>query len=361
MSGEQHLARIDVLRGVAILMVLAFHSWGVAFGQDQIDWGRLLTGTLTTPDPAFLLTYPLRFGNHGVSLFFVISGYVIHRSYLRDRQFTWRGYASRRFWRIYPAYILTLLVFAIWQNRERTRDFELHALLIHNISARTFFGINWSLWSLAVEVQLYLLYPLAVAARRYGSAGGMLALGIAASIVWRLVTAVTVEAPSVQTYHIWLSPVALWPDWLLGAFLADRHAEGRRGFHRPLLWTGVGVTLTVLAEVIQPLRAVQFSTASLAAAAILELYLFRPGNPGRCSHAVAWVGMCSYSLYLIHQPFMPIWNNQLKAWGFEHPLARLAGFVPYCLTAIALAWLCYLTIELGGLRLGRWVSRRRKV
>ncbi len=355
-TSDKHLARIDVLRGVAILMVLVFHAWVAAFGRDQFDWGGLIDGTVPHPGRAFLLTYPVRFGNAGVSLFFVISGYVIHRSYLRDAQFTWRGYVARRFWRIYPAYLVALVAVAVWLHREQTRDFALHAALAHNVSARTFFGINPSLWSLAVEVQLYLLYPLAVAARRAWGPGGMLAVGVAASTVWRLAAAATTDLPGPQTYHIWLSPVALWPDWLLGAFLADRHAGDRRAFARPLAWAAVGVAVVVLGEVVRPLRVVQFSAASLAAAALMEMYLYRRGSPGRLARVVAAVGLCSYSLYLIHQPLMLEWVRLLNERGVTHPVAQVVGFVPYILAAVGVAWLMYLVVEKGGTRLGRWLA-----
>lgn len=263
---DKHLVRVDVLRGVAILLVLAFHSYGAAFGRDHIDCGKLIAGTLPHPGWPFLLMYPLRIGSAGVSLFFVISGYVIHRSYLRDSRFSWSSYASRRFWRIYPAYFLALLVFAVWMNVVDTADFALHAGLGHNISASTYFSINPSFWSLAVEVQLYALYPLAIFARRWWGAGGMLVVGLLASTVWRALAFALTDWQGPATFHIWTNPIALWPDWLLGAYLAERHASGRRVFGRPHLWACCGAVLYFLGEFAVPLRTVQFSLASVVAA-----------------------------------------------------------------------------------------------
>ena len=350
---SKHLARIDVLRGVAILAVVAFHAWVACFRRDQMDLGGLLAGTVEHPGRAFLVTYPLRAGGYGVALFFVISGYVIHRSYLRDRAFTWVGYVGRRFWRIYPAYLVALLAVALWLGKVGTWDFVLHATLLHNLTADTFFGLNPSLWSLAVEVQLYLLYPLAVAVRRRWGAGGMLAVGVVASAVWRVTAAFAVDWPGPATYFVWLSPVALWPDWLLGAFLADRHADGRRAFRRPWGWAGLGGLVAVAGEFHPPLRAVQFSAASLAAAALAEVYLFRGGSPGRVARWLAAVGVVSYSLYLIHQPLMAGYTQRLADAGVRDPLLQLAGFVPYTLAAVAVAWGLYATVERGGVWLGR--------
>ncbi len=360
MGDTKHLARIDVLRGVAILAVLAFHSWGATFRRDQLDLGGLVAGTVEHPGRAFLLTYPLRAGSYGVALFFVVSGYVIHRSYLRDRAFTWGGYAARRFWRICPAYLVALLAVALWLGKVGTWDFALHVGLVHNLTASTFFGLNPSLWSLAVEVQLYLLYPLAVAARRRWGAGGMLAVGVCASAAWRLTAAFTVDPPGPDTYFIWLSPVALWPDWLLGAFLADRHLAGRRAFRRPWLWATAGAAGAVAGEFYTPLRAVQFSAASLAAAALTEVYLFRGRSPGRVARWLAAVGVVSYSLYLIHQPLMLAYTRWLADAGVREPLVQLAAFVPYTLAAVAVAWGLYATVERGGVWLGKWVRRPKR-
>ena len=98
-----HLQRIDTLRGVAIAGVILFHFHYVEFGADEYKgfWIDFHAHSLS-----WWLLYPLGFGWVGVCLFFVISGYVIHRSYLLDKHFAWSKYASRRFWRIYPADIV---------------------------------------------------------------------------------------------------------------------------------------------------------------------------------------------------------------------------------------------------------------
>jgi peptidoglycan/LPS O-acetylase OafA/YrhL len=354
---DRHLIRIDVLRGVAILLVLVFHSYGAAFGRDHIDFGKLIDGSLPHPGWPFLLLYLLRFGSVGVSLFFVISGYVIHRSYLRDSRFSWSSYASRRFWRIYPAYFLALLGFAVWMNVVDTADFALHAGLGHNISANTYFSINPSFWSLAVEVQLYALYPLAIFARRSWGAGGMLAVGLLASSVWRAAAFAHTEWQGLTTFHIWTSPIALWPDWLLGAYLAEQHASGRRVFRRPHLWACCGTVLYVLGEFVVPLRTMQFSLASLVAAVGLEAYLHREASPGRLARYLAVVGICSYSLYLIHQPLMSNYASLLSWLGMSHPVAQVVfGFPVYVGVAILVAWAMYSTVERGGVRLSKWLS-----
>src|ERR1700687_2510585 len=155
-ASSGHLERIDILRGIAIAAVILCHFYGaVSSGQDYLAYTKFWFDVYARP-PSWWLLYPLSFGWTGVALFFVVSGYVIHLSFLRDRHFSWRKYASRRFWRIYPAYAVALIGFALWFSVPFwSREFILHAILLHNATDATFFGsINGSFWSLAVECQL---------------------------------------------------------------------------------------------------------------------------------------------------------------------------------------------------------------
>src|SRR3974377_645168 len=100
---------------------------------------------------------------------------------------TWTHYVSRRFWRIYPAYIFSLIAFTIFVRRPFiSGEFFYHALLIHNFKESTFFGqTNAVYWSLAVEVQFYALYPFALTIKKrlalntfYVSAGCLAAIWV---------------------------------------------------------------------------------------------------------------------------------------------------------------------------------------
>jgi peptidoglycan/LPS O-acetylase OafA/YrhL len=105
------------------------------------------------------------------NLFFVISGFCIHLSHVRSREQNFRRFFIRRFSRIYPAYLFCVLIFFFvppWSSISATSlsggaQLASHLLLLQNFDDRTLFGINPSFWSIAVEVQLYLLYPLLLA------------------------------------------------------------------------------------------------------------------------------------------------------------------------------------------------------
>jgi len=95
-----HLLRIDVLRAVAILSVFLLHWFGQAYGTDHLNWNGLLRDPASAPSASFIAFFPLSFGWMGVPLFFVISGFCIHASALKNNELRVGRFFWRRFWDI---------------------------------------------------------------------------------------------------------------------------------------------------------------------------------------------------------------------------------------------------------------------
>src|SRR5688500_12751255 len=157
---------IEQLRGLAILLVVAYHGLSSSFGRLGLDWA----GTLQNFDVSkqFLLMFPATFGWMGVAIFFAISGFCIHLSHATARDKTWKTYFIKRTFRIYPPYLAIMLFFAFVFTATKVSLSELggqnqivtHALFIHNFFPRSFYGITGAFWSIAIEFQLYLIYPV---------------------------------------------------------------------------------------------------------------------------------------------------------------------------------------------------------
>ena len=146
----------DVLRGVAILAVIAYHINGPIYGW-ALPWNGAWRDFSAPPSRPFFALYPATLGWAGVSLFFVLSGFCIHMSFLRAGEFSAAKFFWQRFWRIYPAYLAALVGFACLDWRElaghgAAKQLLSYALLIHNFRSSTLFGINPSFWSIATEV-----------------------------------------------------------------------------------------------------------------------------------------------------------------------------------------------------------------
>jgi peptidoglycan/LPS O-acetylase OafA/YrhL len=345
-----HLQHIDILRGIAIAGVIMTHYRGAA-GYGPLAYTNFWFDVHKEP-VTWWLFYPLIFGWTGVALFFVISGYVIHRSYLRDHHFTWRKYASRRFWRIYPPYAVALIGFALWLGVPFwSQDFTLHAMLLHNVKDATFFGsINSSFWSLAVECQLYALYPVALFMRRRAGLHGMLVFGCLASAIWTLGAYRWIDLPfsnDVSPWSCaWSSPLLLWPSWLLGAVLAECHLSGRRLFSRWLTWAIAAATLCVLASCSRAALPLQFLLASLSWAAIVDAYLSSRNQIGRWLKPLGLLGLFSYSAYLIHQPLTGPFVTILSHLGVSNGAAQIVMGMPLFFVLIfGFSWAMYLLIE----------------
>src|SRR4051812_1456967 len=112
-AGKEHV--IDAMRGFAALLVAYFHCRQVAWVGMQAFHQSV--GHAFSPSAiAAYLTFPIAWGSAGVPIFFVISGYCIHRggalrlasnpAYRLDAANFW----ARRFTRIYPVLLAALLL-----------------------------------------------------------------------------------------------------------------------------------------------------------------------------------------------------------------------------------------------------------
>ncbi len=113
---RQHFQKIDFLRGIAILAVFQAHFIWYYFpayaGVVGVDSDHPLKKVL------LLNVLPRSIGWGGVTLFILVSGFLLHLGYLRTQQpFSLRGFYTRRFWRVYPPYLLVLLVFSLSSKR----------------------------------------------------------------------------------------------------------------------------------------------------------------------------------------------------------------------------------------------------
>ena len=150
-SGGRHFELFDGLRAVAVLFVLCSHV-AVAMGYTGTEWPGRITNRFSI----------------GVTIFFVISGFLLYRPFVRarmsERSFpNVRRYALRRFLRIMPAYWVALTVLAIWPGLVGvfTGDFwKYYGLLQIYGSTELAEGGIFPAWSLAIELSFYALLPV---------------------------------------------------------------------------------------------------------------------------------------------------------------------------------------------------------
>ncbi|MBA3272936.1 MAG: acyltransferase [Chthoniobacterales bacterium] len=359
-NSKLHLDRIDVLRAVAIIAVFLLHWFGYAYGTDHLEWKGLMRDPSTAPAPSFMAFFPLSFGWMGVPLFFVISGFCIHASALKNNELRIGRFFWRRFWRIYPPYVAALLFAILLSDTDLTTSegraqLWSHLLLVHNFRADWIFALNGVFWSLAVEAQLYLLYPLLWQMRRRWGIGTALKLTLLLSVAGRIVAAGFFTHWNEElSGPVWTSPVFLWFDWTLGAFLAERYLRGARVFpiNAALRWFALAVV--VLSTFAKPTAIFAFSLASVFCAMAAESYLWRNQSLSRIERWLVPIGLCSYSFYLIHYPLVPVLGDQLaRVPALVSPPALLLA-APIGFAAVtAISFLTYLVMERESINLGR--------
>jgi peptidoglycan/LPS O-acetylase OafA/YrhL len=138
------------MRAIAALAVLFTHVAGATHITITHWWSPLVAS-----------------GNQGVTVFFILSGFLLYRPMVSAQfhgapRLAWRDYARRRLLRIVPAYWLALTVLAIYPGLPGvfSKDWWYYYFFLqvynHNISIG---GIVVA-WSLCVEVSFYLLLPL---------------------------------------------------------------------------------------------------------------------------------------------------------------------------------------------------------
>ncbi|MEI6602204.1 MAG: acyltransferase, partial [Clostridia bacterium] len=192
-----HIDVLDGLRGLAILLVLWFHLWQLTWFNMKFDlpnWGFL--GSMA--GKPLSLDFISWTGFIGVELFFFVSGFCLFYPYAQS---IWTGkrnqslleYTGKRFFKIVPSYLLALLVIGImgvsglyvfgdagglkgsfsdiWPN------IWSHLTFTHNLNPATEGGFTGVLWSLAVEVQFYFIFPIFAWFIRKGPIPALLTFG----------------------------------------------------------------------------------------------------------------------------------------------------------------------------------------
>ena len=326
---------IDGLRGVAISLVIAYHA-------------------LPATVPGGII---------GVDVFFVISGYLITRLVLASSQqgsFSLSGFYQRRVRRIVPALLVVLAaVYAIswyallpnefrwlgksmlWCGPFLANVFFSHVTGYFDVAADD--NLLLHLWSLAVEEQFYLVWPLLLmVAVRYGATRRVLGAVIVASLaisVW--------GAHYYPLVHFFLPGARAW-ELAVGGMLAARQLEAvgasgawwSRGHWDAL----AGLALIAAGAVL--LSAANAFPGAWGAIPTLGAALLIGAGPDSWinrrllgSRPLVFVGRVSYSLYLWHWPMFALTRG---IWGRELPAAAIAGVIA---AAFAAATLSYYLVE----------------
>ena len=221
---------IDLLRGLSCLGVLLYHLridlwigwWRItSYPQEYSEFAKIMAW----------LSVPAPFLGYAILLFFLISGFCIHYpNTVPDAKPCWIKYIKRRFWRIYPTYLIAVILSSVisyychikWGDK--TWDIE-RILRVMSFSQNYppkngQFLSNPSLWTIPLEIEFYLLYPFAFFILFKFGFIKLLTLSLVISVIGLYLSKVGMQ---------WVSFTAifLWPSWLLGAWISSLYRKNK--------------------------------------------------------------------------------------------------------------------------------------
>ncbi|BBJ00627.1 hypothetical protein FGKAn22_23190 [Ferrigenium kumadai] len=324
---------IDGLRAIAVLSVIGFHAFPV-----------LVPG-----------------GFIGVDIFFVISGFLISKHIweeLESRTFSIKTFYARRVRRIFPALAVVLfaclgmgwLILSPGEYEQLGKHVEGGAGFVSNI-------LYWKeagyfdnaadtkpllhLWSLGIEEQFYIAWPLILAFlwRQPHHAGWMLPSLLGASFFYSMMV---VRNDTVADFY---SPLTRFWELALGAVLA--HEAIRKftlnGLQRELLaWFGLALIVSgiVVLNNRAPFPGAWALLPTVGAACLIQAGETTRLNRQLLSHPwLVWVGLISYPLYLWHWPLLSF--ARIMESATPEPAIRLVLVA----ASFVLAWLTWKLVE----------------
>lgn len=361
------VAFANTLRGVAALCVVVQHYGHVFWNERAITAMLVNAPRLPSPPdvPAWLRwvgqSQPFEYGQFGVGLFFLISGFVIPFSFAST---TWRGFAVGRLTRIYPTFMVgfactALAVWACGHHFGRAFPYDTNTVVwqffpgLNDLALTP--GIDGIIWTLNIEMKFYLVCLLMAAWFARGSVLVFIAPLLLTAFVWAF--------PSIA--HAVGQPLALrGPVIYLAIMFMNLMFVGvafnylARGWLTPAPMIGISVLLCGAMALVwnhtrplDPVWAWSYAAALVVFSAAYAAQHSRLFRPWRVTEFFADI---SYPLYLVHGVIGYVLLRIFLDQGWPASLAAVTttGLV------VAFAWGLHRVLEMPTHHWGKRVARR---
>jgi peptidoglycan/LPS O-acetylase OafA/YrhL len=334
-----HMPALDGIRGIAVILVMVCHFSRI-LSPDNLS--RLIFSNVTEA------------GWVGVDLFFVLSGFLITGILLDSKSSAsyFSSFYMRRILRIFPLYYAACFVYLVvvpfLQSHARVMT-GVHTVGSDQIWFWTY-AVNWGqaithrpfnalvhFWSLAIEEQFYLLWPLAV---RITSRRGLGRLCVGLVLISQLLRIVLL-LQGFTLFTIFQITVTRLDGLALGALAALavrdevwlKQAASLLKYLIPIpfVWLVVlGLVSGQFSQINGPLVII-FSPLLLAVmfAGILLSAILRPGSHFESFLRAPWLRSCgkySYAMYVFHVPLQSILEARTKSFFLRETMNTIPGF-----------------------------------
>lgn len=316
-SGAPKLNGVDGVRALAMLMVFCYHVWEFS-GHPLWSTSGLSLGSL------------VRSFSLGVDLFIVLSGFCLYWPIANaNKPFDVKQYFQRRFWRIAPAYYMSMLLMllmpnalvvlmkvlhqpATWQEVPAFVQILTHLTFTHALHPDTWGGIQGAYWSLGLEAQLYVTFPLVlIAVRKFG-------VPLTTICMWLITVAWSYIWPSVfpnGEFAASLSIFGRWGHFAAGMLVAHFCRGAKRHNHWALAVLGLSIVVLGQLEFVKSITILPVTDfCSLAGFGLILMSAVQPEGARTVfsSKPLVYLGTISYSIFLLHQNIMWYFGELLK-------------------------------------------------
>ncbi|MCP3872855.1 MAG: acyltransferase [Desulfobacteraceae bacterium] len=379
MHNKEYIQGMHGLRALAALFVFAVH-----YNQ--------MTGLDFTAGP-FDIAILMANGEHGVSLFFSLSGFLLSlplwKACINGHPYpVFKTYFIRRTARIIPAYFFVLsaliLLSSLWKMPGAWFDIIAHYLFVFNFTEFTIFSICPPFWTIAVEVQFYIMLPLLFIGLRWfqikqkvGLVIGLLILSACAAQYVILQTADTIIPWPFSPWLNWIRPhgavlnhslIANLPHFLLGIyggyFFMGLRSDSRSyrflcRHGETIFWSASSTIFILLSTDWINSFSFSFSPYGLPVIPVLLVIIIISTPLTRLalkileSPILKNLGILSYGFYLFHHPCLFYLEYYLRQKDVDIEIHWLAFGSAGLLLTLVMAVLSYFLIEKPFLRLVR--------
>ncbi len=315
----KRLLWIDISKGLAILFVAYFHFCSTYFQHGVLppsDWSNLAASVLTILRLVWSKVSGLGF--HAVGVFIILSGWTLMQSTMRRAEsgpLAWGSWYQARFLRLYPMYWVAHLVYLLSPFQARLEPVD-SRIILSLLGLRfifiqeNFMYLNAAWWYFSMLIQFYLIFPVLFWAARTLGPWMFLLSACAAGFFARYI--LLVVWPQNGLWVLGGLAVCRLPEFALGISLAMWHRQSSARVEWFLLrGAGFVVGLILYPAALQLYHGLYeyiFVDFATGACCMLEIV----GIAGIISlfqgptKLFGLVGIYSYGLYLIHQPYV-IW------------------------------------------------------
>lgn len=366
-NSSPYLPQLTWLRGIAALLVIVSHT--VRSTEESYGVGDI-------PSDAFLLK-ALDLGAFGVALFFALSGATLYISHCNDNVKTqFLPFAAKRTLRIFPAYIVSMIVFilatpvfsalyteprGLWieyfYKPYTLTDIFQHLTMVHDLIGNPY-SINPVYWTLSVEFRYYLMFPLA-----------LLALQINKPIYVILLSAAITSMvllpgfnPSIP-HAFWLTS-SFFGGILVAYFCRNSNSAGRyKALWLMPIFAAASFVMWSRNDLpdIPTLRIIHTYNVALCIAAIyITLTSDFSFMPIAAKTILSFLGKISYSIYLYHLLALTVLFFAAMKLQLHGNTKAYFVLVMTCIFTIPIAYLSYRLTEKPFIDYSKGIGRKRK-